>query len=274
MDNAVSHRSGFNLTKTDDKILSFNSFFTLQYKRTSSYNASRSEENLRRPEEWSGSKHGSNSNASCISRYPLTPFIKSNPRSQMAPYFNKSSLICSLLLAKYSAPNLLSSSDARISKGQCGILAASFCASTTSMSSELHLVNGHSHIPLKSGLDMSDAINSSGSSPGRSSHSGSHPAPGVSRTGVADSVVSGLSSVDEQRDVFVAFVVVVLWEAGVNADDVSILAAANAAATKKPTRACLEKIIFVSGFGCCCCCCCRCLMHKWWVARNRTELRC
>ena len=42
-------------------------------------------------------------------------------------------------------------------------------------------------MPDKSGLDMSDAKNSSCGNPGRSSHSGTHPAPGASRTIVGSS---------------------------------------------------------------------------------------
>lgn len=61
--------------------------------------------------------------------------------------------------------------------------------------SESHLVKGHSHMPLKSGLPMSEAKNSSCGKPGRSSHSGTHPAPGASRTNpVAASSVSAVAA--------------------------------------------------------------------------------
>lgn len=56
-----------------------------------------------------------------------------------------------------------------------------------------HRVRGHSHIPPKSGLDMSEAMNSSGERPGRSSHGGVEPAEGAVRSG-------GDSSVDWRAD--------------------------------------------------------------------------
>lgn len=46
-----------------------------------------------------------------------------------------------------------------------------------------HRVNGHSHMPPRSGLDMSDDMNSSGVRPGRSSHGGEEPADGAMRSG-------------------------------------------------------------------------------------------
>ena len=48
-----------------------------------------------------------------------------------------------------------------------------------------HRVKGHSHIPDKSALLISDFKNSSSGKPGRSSQSGTHPAPGASRTMVS-----------------------------------------------------------------------------------------
>ena len=54
---------------------------------------------------------------------------------------------------------------------------------------ESHLVRGHSHMPAKSGLSMSEAKNSDSGKPGRSSQSGTHPAPGASRTRLGSSVV-------------------------------------------------------------------------------------
>jgi hypothetical protein len=101
----------------------------------------------------------------------------------MAPYLRSSFRIISLLLRKYSAPSALSSSLARISSGQWGCFAASFCASTISIPFESHLVNGHSHIPLRSGLLISVAINLSGVRPARSSQSGTYPASGANRSG-------------------------------------------------------------------------------------------
>jgi len=101
----------------------------------------------------------------------------------MAPYLRSSARIISLFSAKYWAPLALSSSDARISSGQLGILAASFCACTMSMPSESHFVNGHSHMPERSGFDISLAMNFSGERPGRSSHSGTNPASGAVRSG-------------------------------------------------------------------------------------------
>lgn len=54
-----------------------------------------------------------------------------------------------------------------------------------------HLVIGHSHIPLKSDLLLSDFMYSSGDKPGRSSHSGLNPASGAVRTGTpGDSTVA------------------------------------------------------------------------------------
>ena len=186
-------------------------------KLTSSYKASRSEANFRRPDECNGSKQGSKPKASYISRCPATPFIKSNPRNQTAPCFKRSARILSLFLEKYSAPIALSFGEARTSKGQLGALAASFCAFSTSIlyqsenmstpcletksiyltyigstayPSESHRVKGHSHIPLRSGLDMSLFMNSSGDRPGRFSHSGTHPAPGGSRVGGVSNVAA------------------------------------------------------------------------------------
>lgn len=60
------------------------------------------------------------------------------------------------------------------------------------MSSLFQRVRGHSHIPERSGLDMSDFMNCSGVRPGRSSHSGMEPASGAVR--------SGGERVDERRD--------------------------------------------------------------------------
>lgn len=51
-----------------------------------------------------------------------------------------------------------------------------------------HFVRGHSHIPERSGFDMSDAMNSAGVRPERFSHSGVLPAEGAMRSG-ADSRV-------------------------------------------------------------------------------------
>jgi hypothetical protein len=61
-------------------------------------------------------------------------------------------------------------------------------------------------MPDRSGFDMSLAMNSSGARPGRSSHSGIHPAPGASRVGGAD---VSRSSVEAASDV-----VVVNWTRG------------------------------------------------------------
>ena len=49
--------------------------------------------------------------------------------------------------------------------------------------SESHRVKGHSHMPAKSGFDMSLAMNCSGERPGRFSHSGTYPASGATRFG-------------------------------------------------------------------------------------------
>lgn len=51
-------------------------------------------------------------------------------------------------------------------------------------------------MPLKSGWSMSEAKNSSSVKPGRSSHSGTHPAPGASRTRLVSSVVEGKDVAD------------------------------------------------------------------------------
>ena len=65
------------------------------------------------------------------------------------------------------------------------------CAQVTSYTKNTypaasHNVNGHSHIPLRSGLLISDAIYSSGARPGRFSHSGTYPASGAIRSGDVD----------------------------------------------------------------------------------------
>ena len=58
-------------------------------------------------------------------------------------------------------------------------------------------------MPAKSGFVMSDAKNSSCGNPGRSSHSGTHPAPGASRTIVSSSgfsIVARSDRVDAVED--------------------------------------------------------------------------
>ena len=55
-------------------------------------------------------------------------------------------------------------------------------------------------MPLRSGLDMSLCKNSSGDFPGRSSHSGTHPAPGASRWG-GSTVVALNANDDEEEEV-------------------------------------------------------------------------
>lgn len=49
--------------------------------------------------------------------------------------------------------------------------------------SESHRVSGHSHMPPKSGFDMSEAMNSSCFNPVLPSHSGVEPASGATRSG-------------------------------------------------------------------------------------------
>jgi hypothetical protein len=182
--------------------------------RTSSYRASRSEANLRRPELWSGSRHGCKPSASCIFRYPATSCISSNPRNQIAPCLSRSCRIFAAFLAKYAAPSAFICGVARTSSGHAGAFRACFCASTTlilyikeekesfevelvahhglvlwkkdcrrTYPSESHLVNGHSHISERSGCDKSESRKFS--FPGRFSHVGLDPAPGASRTGGA-----------------------------------------------------------------------------------------
>jgi len=65
--------------------------------------------------------------------------------------------------------------------------------------SEFHRVNGHSHIPLKSGLLISLLTNSSGDNPVRPSHSGTHPASGAIRSG-GDEMVDDASCVTMELD--------------------------------------------------------------------------